>query len=99
MTEASGIVCPGRNYRGAVFADLNGDGAVDLLVATTGQGVLCFQNDGRGRFTDATLAARTGSPHGSMTLALADVDGNGSLDLYVANNRTEDMRDRGQVNL
>ena len=99
VTEPSGIVCPGRNYRGAVFADLNGDGALELLVATTGQGVLCFQNDGRGRFTDTTLAARTGSAHGSMTLALADVDGNGSLDLYVANNRTEDIRDRGQVNL
>ena len=99
VTETSGIVCPGRNYRGAVFADLNGDGALDLLVATTGQGVLCFQNDGRGKFTDVTLAARTASAHGSMTLALADVDGNGSLDLYVANNRTEDMRDRGQVNL
>jgi len=99
VTEASGIVCPERNYRGAVFADINGDGALDLLVATTGQGVLCFQNDGRGKFTDITPAARTASPYGSMTLALADVDGNGSLDLYVANNRTDDIRDRGQVNL
>jgi len=99
VTEESGIVCPGQFFRGAVFADLNGDGALDLLVATTGQGVRCFQNDGRGKFSDVTAAARTGSPHGSMTLALADVDGNGTLDLYVANNRTDDMRDRGQVNL
>src|SRR6185369_6299161 len=44
-------------------------------------------------------AARTASPFGSMTLALADVDGNGTLDLYVANNRSDDIRDRGQVNL
>src|SRR3989475_11096183 len=34
-----------------------------------------------------------------MTLALADVDGNGTLDLYVANNRTDDIRDRGQVDI
>jgi len=44
-----------------------------------------------------------GCPHrqrlGSTTLALADVDGNGTLDLYVANYRSEDIRDRGQVNL
>jgi hypothetical protein len=34
-----------------------------------------------------------------VTLALADIDGNGTLDLYVANNRTDDIRDRGQVDL
>src|SRR5258708_12970090 len=32
-------------------------------------------------------------------MALADVDGNGTLDLYVANNRTDDIRDRGEVDL
>ncbi|HXJ60303.1 MAG TPA: CRTAC1 family protein [Verrucomicrobiae bacterium] len=99
VTAEAGVQCPGRYFRGAVFADLNGDGALDLLVATTGQGVLCFLNDGHGKFSDVTAYARTGSRHGSMTLTLADVDGNGTLDLYVANNRTEDIRDRGQVEL
>ena len=99
VTAESGVICPGRNYRGAVFADINGDASLDLLVATTGQGVLVFQNNGRGQFTNVTQMARTESAYGSTSLALADVDGNGSLDLYVANNRTEDIRDRGQVNL
>jgi hypothetical protein len=99
VTQESGIVCSGKFYRGAVFADINGDNSMDLLVATTGQGVLCFQNDGRGKFTDVTRTARTASSYGSVTLALADIDGNGTLDLYVANNRTDDLRDRGQVNL
>src|SRR5204862_1383859 len=85
--------------RGAVFADVNGDGFLDLLVATTGNGVLCFLNDGHGKFADATRAAGTASTYGSVTLALADVDGNGTLDLYVVNNRTDDIRDRGQVEL
>src|SRR5467141_3822201 len=44
-------------------------------------------------------AASTATKYGSVTLALADVDGNGTLDLYVANNRTDDIRDRGQVDL
>jgi hypothetical protein len=48
VTAESGIVCPGRFYRAAVFADVNGDGALDLLVSVLGQGVRCFQNDGRG---------------------------------------------------
>lgn len=99
LTEQAGLKRDRRYYRGAVFADVNGDRWLDLLVCVVGAGVQCFLNDGHGKFADATTVARTSSPFGSMTLALADVDGNGTLDLYVANNRTEDIRDRGQVNL
>src|SRR5712691_2046229 len=99
VTQQSGIVCSNQFCRGAVFADINGDGSLDLLVATTGDGVLCFLNDGRGKFSDVTRSAGTTTKYGSVTLALADVDGNGTLDLYVANNRTDDIRDRGQVDL
>ena len=99
VTEQSGLKRDPRFYRGAVFADINSDQNLDLLVCVLGGGVQCWINDGKGRFTDTTAAARTGSRFGSATLALADVDGNGSLDLYVANNRTDDIRDRGQVNL
>jgi len=99
VTEQAGLKRDHRYYRGAVFADVNGDGWLDLLICVLGGGVECFLNDGHGRFTDATVAARTASRFGSATLALADVDGNGTLDLYVVNNRTDDIRDRGQVNL
>ena len=98
VTEQSGLKRDKRYYRGAVFADINGDGWPDLLVCVLGGGVECFLND-HGKFTDATAAARTASMFASTTLALADVDGNGTLDLYVANNRIEDIRDRGQVDL
>lgn len=99
VTREAGLVFSNKFYRGAVFADLNGDRALDLLIATTGQGVLCFLNNGKGHFSDATSYAGTSSRAGSVTLALADVDGNGTLDLYVANNRTDDIRDRGQVDI
>jgi hypothetical protein len=99
VTEQAGLQRDPRYYRGAVFADVNGDGALDLLGCVSGGGTLCLLNDGKGRFTDATSTARTASVFGAMTLTLADVDGNGTLDLYVANNRTDDIRDRGQVNL
>jgi hypothetical protein len=99
VTDESGIICSNRYCRGAVFADINGDTALDLLVATTGEGVLCFLNRGERKFSDATRTAGTASRYGSVTLALADVDGNGTLDLYVANNRTDDIRDRGEVDL
>ena len=99
VTDGSGLVCTNQNYRGATFADVNGDRALDLLITTTGSGVLCFTNDGRGKFADATAFAGLGSKYGSVTVALADVDGNGTLDLYVCNNRTDDIRDRGQVDI
>src|SRR5438874_4445186 len=99
VTAGSGIICSNQFCRGAVFADVNGDGWLDLLVATTGDGVYCFLNDGHGKFLDSTQAAGTATKFGSVTLALADVDGNGTLDLYVANNRTDDIRDQGQVNV
>ncbi len=99
VTTASGLRRDGRYYRGATFADVNGDGALDLLLAVLGHGVEVWLGDGRGRFADATASARTGSAMGSATVTLADVDGNGTLDLYVANNRVDDIRDRGQVNL
>lgn len=97
VTEKSGVVCSNRFCRGAVFADIDGDDRLDLLVATTGEGVLAFKNMGNGSFRNATAEAGTATPYGSVTLALADVDGNGTLDLYVANNRTDDIRDRGNI--
>ncbi|MFZ0826965.1 MAG: VCBS repeat-containing protein, partial [Verrucomicrobiia bacterium] len=42
VTRAAGIDCSNRVCRGAVFADINGDGWLDLLISTTGSGVLCF---------------------------------------------------------
>src|SRR5438128_4012632 len=83
--------------RGAVFADINGDGWLDLLISTSGHGVLCFANDGKGSLVDVTPGAGTETRFGSTTMALADIDGNGTLDLYVANYRTDDIRDRSRV--
>jgi hypothetical protein len=99
VTAASGLVFNDRYQRGAVFSDINGDGALDLLVSTLNRGVMVFLNDGHGHFSDITPAAGTASHYGSVTMALADIDGNGTLDLYVANNRAEDIRNRGHVQI
>jgi hypothetical protein len=93
VTKGSGIVCTNRVCRGAVFADINGDGWLDLLISTTGNGVLCFTNKGNGTFAECSQYAGTLSPYGATTMALADIDGNGTLDLYVADYRINDYRD------
>lgn len=99
VTAASGISCVNFICRGAVFADINGDRRLDLLVTTTGNGVLAFTNGPDGTFTDASRSAGLLSDYGACTLAMADVDGNGTLDVYVANRRRQSLRDRGDTEL
>ena len=99
ITHASGLSVTNLHCRGVTLADLNGDRALDLLVTANNRGVLCFRNDGRGHFTEVTREAGTASSFGSLTVALADVDGNGTVDIYVANNRSDDIRDQGEVRL
>lgn len=84
---------------GAVFSDINGDSWLDLLISTIGHGVLCLRNKGDGTFEDATESAGTRSNFAAMTLALADIDGNATLDLYVTNYRTSDIRDQGRIDV
>jgi hypothetical protein len=85
VTASAGVGCPNVHSTGALFADLDGDGKLDLLVATLGQGVRCLVNEGGGKFRESTAAAGLASETGSTSLAMADVDGDGDLDLYVAN--------------
>lgn len=99
VTAEAGALVTNRYAHGVVFADIDGDSRLDLLLSTIGQGVVCLLNQGHGKFTNVTAQAGTASPWGSYTLSLADVDGNGTLDLYVANYRTEDIRDRGKVDI
>ncbi|MBT4273631.1 MAG: VCBS repeat-containing protein [Verrucomicrobia bacterium] len=93
------MALPGFPTRGAVLADLNGDQSLDLVMTTVGGGLRLFINDGKGRFLENTVEAGLEGHSGGSTIALADIDGNGSIDLYVANNRSDDIRDRGRVNM
>ena len=94
VTIAAGLKLTNIVCRGAVFADIDGDRWLDLLISTSGHGVVCFRNNQKGGFTNITSFAGTESAFGSMTMALADVDGNGTLDLYVATYRIDDIRDQ-----
>jgi hypothetical protein len=75
--------CAGQMSTGATFADVDGDGNLDLLVNGIATGTRLFLNDGKGRFTEVK---NSGLSHtaSATSLALADMDGDGDLDLYCA---------------
>jgi len=94
VTAAAGLDFPGNWAAGATFADVDGDGDLDLLVNGIGTGTRLFLNDGHGHFTEATDSGLL-REHGATTSTLADIDGDGHLDLYVANYRTNTVRSTG----
>ncbi len=85
ITVSAGVTCDGQDSTGAALTDVDGDADLDLLVNALGGGTRLFLNDGHARFREATAEAGLASRHGSMSLALADVDRDGDLDLYVCN--------------
>ena len=100
VTAASGIGCPKQFSTGAVFSDVDGDRDLDLLVTAMGQPNRLFRNDGRGRFTDITTAAGIGTRYGSNSIALADIDGDGDLDLYIINYGAKSvLKDGGKLDI
>ena len=92
VTATAGIDLGDAMARGAVFADLDGDGHLDLIVTVHGARNRVFLGDGTGRFAELEDAGLTGE-WGSTTAALADVDRDGDLDLYIANYKTRQVDD------
>src|SRR5204863_2905576 len=66
QTAAANLPTDFQNARGAVFADINGDGQLDLLVTTVTDGVRCFVNS-NGKFRETTDQAGLRRPSGSTT--------------------------------
>ena len=85
ITASAGVGAPDRYSTGAAFVDIDGDGDLDLiLLATLGPNAI-FLNDGHARFTERVDLGLDSAGKGGTTVAMADVDGDGDLDLYVAN--------------
>ena len=84
VTDQAGVGDPGYGL-GVAVADYDNDGDLDLFVNNFGPNVL-YRNNGDGTFTDVTDEAGVAGGHKvGAGAAFLDADGDGRLDLYVAN--------------
>src|SRR5437667_662436 len=75
-----------RNYYnggGVALGDLTGDGLPEIVLTSNQGGTRLYLNEGKFRFRDVTAEAGLHSQGWTTGVTLADVNGDGRLDIYV----------------
>ena len=100
VARAAGLEARG-NLSGAHPFDYDNDGDADLLLLAMQSAYdggpsadashYLYRNDGDGTFTDVTAAAGIDVTRGSTSAAIADIDGDGYLDVYLCQNIDYDL--------
>ena len=83
VAESAGVSNPKGRSLGAVWADFDDDGWLDLYVANDVSDNALFRNMGNGSFSNVSLSANVADYRGAMGLAVGDDDHDGDLDMVV----------------
>src|SRR6266480_747424 len=87
LTDTRGLnVFTYRNYYnggGVALGDLTGDGLPEIVLTSNQGGTRLYLNEGKFRFRDVTAEAGLHSRGWTTGVTLADVNGDGLLDIYV----------------
>ncbi|MDQ7064387.1 MAG: FG-GAP-like repeat-containing protein [candidate division KSB1 bacterium] len=81
-----GLDIPLGSKAGA-FADIDGDGWIDLAVTTFGEGTYLYRNRGDGTFDDIRAenpALRSDRPEKCSSLTFVDYDNDGDFDVFIS---------------
>ncbi|MCH8822457.1 MAG: VCBS repeat-containing protein [Planctomycetes bacterium] len=103
VTDAAGIDSAINWGTGAIFADINNDGQLDLYVCNYDAPNKLYINQGDGTFIESATSYGLDFHGASIMAGFADYDLDGDLDLYLLTNRlypgpTEDIPKTQQVN-
>ncbi len=95
-SQGLNLFSSGSDTRGAsqvISADLDGDGRADLVTANADtDNLLVLLQDSQGRFTNRrSVLSMEGGLVGVRSLAAADLDGDGRLDLVAAGSFSDDL--------
>ena len=85
----AGSGSPGAT-RDVAFADFDGDGRMDVIVARDKGNVTLYRNAGNRQFSDATTAAGF-AVNGATAVAVGDYNNDGYFDLFVAAGRESSL--------
>jgi hypothetical protein len=88
ITEGDIVNDPG-SWHGCGWADFDGDGALDLFVASVGGRSALYRNNGNGTFTKATNSGLGENPASSTAGIWGDFDNDGRPDLFVLNSGSD----------
>jgi hypothetical protein len=84
MSESAGVTGP-KGGVGVAWADYDADGDADLYIASGSERNALYRNNGNGTFSNVAAAAGVDDERATTGASWADFDGDGDLDLFVAN--------------
>jgi tetratricopeptide (TPR) repeat protein len=94
VTVAAGLAAVGGPAATAAWVDSDHDGDLDLMIAgpsAAASSTHLFRNNGNGRFTDVTTAARVGTPRAVSALVPTDYDDRRDIDLLAVAQRSTSL--------